>query len=66
MLFTKPCCPKLANALPQGETRMFDLVGEPQSVLIFATSYSARFRHPFRQKTLTPPARRFMFGRSWF
>src|SRR5215212_4233648 len=40
MLFTAPCCHKLKDALEQGDTRMFDLVGEPRSVLMLATSYS--------------------------
>jgi hypothetical protein len=40
MLFTTLCCTKLSDALTQGETRMFDLVGEPRSVLMLATSYS--------------------------
>ena len=41
MLFTMPCCQKLDDALTQGETRMFELVGEPQSVLMLATGYFA-------------------------
>jgi hypothetical protein len=40
MLFKTPCCTKLEEALSNGETRMFDLVGEPKSVLMLATSYS--------------------------
>ncbi len=40
MLYSKPCCPQLNEALTEGDQRMFDLVGEPDSVLMLATSYT--------------------------
>ena len=36
MLFSRFCCNRLREALTEGDERMFDLVGEPESVLMLA------------------------------
>ena len=38
MLFTQPCCERLREALTEGDERMFDLIGEPVSVLMLAVA----------------------------
>lgn len=38
MLFTHSCCERLREALTKGDERMFDLIGEPVSVLMLAVA----------------------------
>ena len=40
MLFTKPCCAKLEEALTEGEKRNFSLIVEPETVLFLAICWA--------------------------